>query len=76
MQINLGGFPDGAVIKNLLANAGDAGLGVRKIPWSRKRQPTPVVLPGEFHGQRSLAGFSLWVTKEPNTTERLSIHAD
>ena len=27
---------------------------VRKIPWSRKWRPTPVFLPGEFHGQRSL----------------------
>ena len=29
---------------------------VRKIPWSRKWQPTEVFLPGKFHGQRSLAG--------------------
>ena len=31
---------------------------VGKIPWRRKRQPTPVFLPGESHGQRSLAGYS------------------
>ena len=31
---------------------------VRKIPWRRKWQPTPVFLPGELHGQRSLAGYS------------------
>ena len=31
---------------------------VGKIPWSRKWQPTPVFLPGEFHGQGSLAGYS------------------
>ena len=31
---------------------------VRKILWSRKWQPTPVFLPGEFHGQRSLVGYS------------------
>ena len=31
---------------------------VRKIPWRRKRQPTPVLLPGKSHGQRSLAGCS------------------
>ena len=31
---------------------------VRKILWRRKWQPTPVFLPGEFHGQRSLAGYS------------------
>ena len=31
-----------------------------KTPWRRKWQPTPVLLPGEFHGQRSLAGYNLW----------------
>ena len=31
---------------------------VRKIPWRRKWQPTPVFLPGESHGQRSPAGYS------------------
>ena len=46
------GFPDGAVVKNLPANAGDAGSNswVGKIPWRRKWQPTPVFLPGEYHG--------------------------
>ena len=33
---------------------------VRKIPWGRKQQPTPVFLPGESHGQRSLVGYSPW----------------
>ena len=42
----------------------------RKILWSRKQQPTPVFLPGESHGQRSLAGYSLWDRKESNMTER------
>ena len=31
---------------------------VGKIPWHRKWQPTPVFLPGEFHGQKSLVGYS------------------
>ena len=31
---------------------------VRKIPWSRRWQPTPVFLPGKFHGERSLEGYS------------------
>ena len=31
---------------------------VRKIPWKRACQPIPVFLPGESHGQRSLAGYS------------------
>ena len=35
-------------------------LWVGKIPWRRKWQPTPVFLPGEFHGQRSPAGYSPW----------------
>ena len=33
---------------------------VREIPWRRDWQPTPVFLPGEFHGQRSLAGYCPW----------------
>ena len=33
---------------------------VGKIPWKRTWQPTPVFLPGESHGQRSLAGYSPW----------------
>ena len=33
---------------------------VRKIPWRRAWQPTPVFLPGEFPGQRSLVGYSPW----------------
>ena len=32
---------------------------VRKIPWRREWLPTPVLLPGEFHGQRTLEGYSL-----------------
>ena len=31
-----------------------------KSPWGRKRQPTPAFLPGKFHEQRSLAGYSPW----------------
>ena len=42
---------------------------VRKIPWRRACQPTPVVLPGKFHGQKSLLGYSPWGRKELNTTE-------
>ena len=42
---------------------------VGKIPWRRARQPTPVFLPGEFHGQRSLADYSPWHHKELDTTE-------
>ena len=42
---------------------------VGKIPWRRKQQSTPVLLPGKSHGQRSLAGYSPWGHKESNTTE-------
>ena len=42
---------------------------VRKIPWRRECLPTPVFLPGEFHGQRTLAGYSPWGHKESDTTE-------
>ena len=41
---------------------------VEKIPWRRKWQPTPVFLPGELHGQRSLANYSPWGPKESDTT--------
>ena len=51
------------VVKNQPAKAGDVkkrGFNpwVRKIPWKRVRQPTPVFLPGESHSQRRLAGYS------------------
>ena len=36
------------------------GPWVRKIPWRRKWQPTPALLPGEFNGQRSLADYRPW----------------
>ena len=49
------------MVRNPPANAGGVrqgfDLGVRKIPWSRAWQPTPVFLPGESHGQRSLVGL-------------------
>ena len=45
---------------------------VGKISWRRAWQPTPIFLPGEFHGQRSLAGHSPWGWKESDMTERLS----
>ena len=48
---------------------------VRKIPGRRKWQTTPVFLPGETHGQRSLAGYSPWGLKEIDTTQRLTTRA-
>ena len=46
-------------------------LQVRKIPWRRKCQPTPVFLPGKYHGRRSLEVYSPWSHKELNMTECL-----
>ena len=61
------------MVKNLPASAEDVRDGfnpwVGKIPWSGAWQPTPVFLPGESHGQRSLAGYSPWGHKELDTTE-------
>ncbi|XP_055444643.1 testicular haploid expressed gene protein-like [Bubalus kerabau] len=45
---------------------------VGKIPWRRKRQLTPVSLPEESHGQRSLVAYRPWDCKELDSTERLS----
>ena len=42
--------------------------------WRRKWQPTPVLLPGKSHEQRSLVGYSPWGCKEPDTTEQLHFH--
>ena len=61
------------MIKNLPANSGGVRYGfdpwVRKIPWRRIWQLTPVFLPGESHGQSSLVGYSPWGRKESDTTE-------
>ena len=43
-----------------------------KIPWRRAWQATPVFLPGESHGQRSLVGYSPWGCKESDMTEQLN----
>ena len=48
-------------------------LWIWKIPWRRKWKLTPVFFPGEFHGQRSLVGYSPWGLKESDTTERLHL---
>ena len=44
-------------------------LWVGKVPWRKEWQLTPVFLAGEFHGQRSPAGYSLWGHKELDMTE-------
>ena len=61
------------MVKKSPVNAGDLGnkgliSGDRKVPWRRKWQPTPVFLPGKYHGQRNVTTVH-GVTKESDTTE-------
>ena len=65
------GFPGGSVLNDLPAKAGDAGSipGLGRYPGEGKWQPTPVFLPGKWHGWRSPAGYSHWVCRESYTTE-------
>ena len=57
------------MVKNLPAvqetQVGSLG---QEDPWRREWQPTPVFLPREFHGQRSLVGYSPWGHKESDMT--------
>ena len=68
------GFLDGSDGKDSTCNERDPRFNpwVRKFPWRRNWQPTPVFLPGEFHRQRSLAGYSSWGCQELGTTEWLT----
>ena len=67
-------FPDGASGKEPAyqcrrLRGHEFDLWVRKIPWRRKWQLTPVFLPGKSHGQRSLVGYDPWGHKESDVTE-------
>ena len=69
-------FPSGSDSKESACNAGDPG----SIPGSGRSPgkgngPTPVFMPGKFHGQRSLAGYSSWDHNESDTTERLTLNS-
>ena len=46
-----------------------------QLEWRRQWHPTPVLLPGKSHVQRSLVGCSPWGHEESDTTERLHFHA-
>ena len=59
------GFPGGSGVKASAWNAGGPG----SIPWRRKWQPTPVLLPGESYGGRSLVCYSPLGCKELDMTE-------
>ena len=67
-------FPGGLDSKESACNAGE-GLNpwVRKILWRREQQSTLIFLPGEFDGQRNLAGYSPWGYKKSDMTEWLTL---
>ena len=74
--LTLGGFPGGSDSKEYPCTVGDPGSIPRlgRFPWRREWLPTPVFLPEEFHGQRSLAGYNPKGLKESDMTEWLSIN--
>ena len=59
LDVCMQGFPGGSDGKESICNAGDPGLMPEsgRLPWRREWLPTPVFLPGESHGQRSLVGI-------------------
>ena len=65
------GFLGSSEVKNLPAVQ---EMQVQEDPWRRKWQPTPVFLPGEFHGRRSLVNYSPRGCKELGITQRLNMH--
>ena len=71
----LQGFPGGSDGKenHLQGRRPSFDAWIRKTPWRRAWQPTPVFLPRESHGQRSLAGQSPWSPKESYTIEHLTL---
>ena len=70
------GFPGGSVVKNAPAmqKMQVQSLG-REDPLEKEWQPTPVSLPGESHGQRTLVDYSPWGCKELDMSEWLSMFA-
>ena len=70
------GYPGGSDGKEFACNAGDPGSnpGSEWIPPTRDWLPTPVFLPGEFHGQKGLAGYSPWDHKESNMISPFHFH--
>ena len=66
MDCSQSAFPASSPINSLI----DLGLmHTDCLLWRREWQPTPVFFPEEFHGQRSLVGYSLWGYKESDATE-------
>ena len=64
-------FPSGSDDKESAYNSEDSGSipGSGRCSWRREQPPTPVFLPGESHGQRTLVGCHLWSRTESDTTE-------
>ena len=58
-----GGFPGGQTVKNPPV----------VFPWRREWLPTPVFLPGDFHGQRSWEGYNPWGLKKLDMTKQLTL---
>ena len=64
------GFPGGSHSRESTCNAGDPGLiSGLEDPLEKEWLPTPVFLPEESHGQRSLVNYSPWDCKESDTAE-------
>ena len=61
------------VVKNLSVNA-EQKTWVWKIPWRKAKQPSPLFLPGETHGQLSVAGYGAQGHKELDMTEATYTH--
>ena len=79
-NISFWGFPGGASGKESACQSRRHRFNpwVRKIPWKRKWQPTPVFLLGESHGQRRLAGYSWWESQRAGhhwATEQRNLRA-
>ena len=71
VSISFMGIPGGSAIKNLplMQEMQVQSLG-REDPLEKEMQPTPVLLPGKSHGQRSPVVYSPWGGKESDTTKR------
>ena len=69
-------FPGGSVVRNCLLYRRLEFDSWVEIRWRREWQSTPVFLPGEFHGQQSLVGYSPRGHKESDTTQQLNNSSD
>ena len=68
------GYPGGSGSKEFACNVRPrCGPWVGKISWRREWLPTPVFWPVQFHGQKSLAGYSSWGHRDVDTTQRRTL---